>query len=177
MRSLLNHIETKDSIIGVKSTKNSETTSKTDRLIQVENLIPIDLLRNGLQSSVAIQCQIKSFSQGGNKTQSSLPKIGLTFENGSSPDSAKNEKNNFGQTANMAPSTPSVLFFNYELVLALNDDYFKLEQPSSSTIGLFKIQVVRRPSNWSQSDMAKLTLEFHKSSGNIKRNISGKKIL
>lgn len=162
-----------NSNIGVKANKNND-----GRLIEIKDLVDLDLLRNGLQSAVSIHCQIKTPNQSSaRKSASSLPRIGPTFidTSGQSQDSnttninaskkiideERDDKDDEDEkeTSKHSSSSSSLLSFNYQLVLALNNDYFRVEQPSNSQIGLMKIRLFRKPMKWNEQDLADLTIQ------------------
>lgn len=180
-RSFMQNVDTTDRLIGVDLYNNNsrvESNKNNDgRLIEIKDLVDLDLLRNGLQSAVSIHCQIKTPNQSSaRKSASSLPKIGPTFidTSGQSQDSnttnANPSKKNTDkehddkddddeETSKHSSSSSSLLSFNYQLVLALNNDYFRVEQPSNSQIGLMKIRLFRKPMRWNEQDLADLTIQ------------------
>jgi hypothetical protein len=152
----LERVGSKDRLIGVNL--SSKWPTHDNRVIQIEGLIELDLLRNGLQSAVAIQPQIKTPTHSNLNSvfaQSSLPKLGAQVADDQTSSIKSGEKSS-------STSPPTMLNFNYQLVIGLNPDYFKLEQPSSD-LNLYKIRLTRKPMHWSPSELSQLTLDMSNS--------------
>lgn len=173
----MENIESSDNLIGVDLYNSNSAGRPGDnknekRLIEIKDLVDVDLLRNGLQSAVAISCQIKTPSaiQSGRRSGSgTFPRvvggdtnITTSSMSTSQQDPKLSEAHNDTGLEDLKDensSSCSTLCFNYQMVLALNNDYFKVEEPSNSQIGLLKIRLARKPMKWTERDLADLTIQ------------------